>query len=308
MKKLIAFVLLTCITLSLWGCTQIRRTESLDDYLKPDVPMSYSEFLLFPIRAALEECTVNRYRSVSMSDLLFDDNYLLLSCTYTQQQYDKEIERFEAIGAAYREDLFRYPAYVALFTTHSYEYALLDEEDLTIIYIAAHTIDFESSSSDKQHKDFPAQFAPVRIPQKSICIYDYGSAKGEIRIDGEHYTFFEHGYNDNWELNGIPAQTASRKQLISQLELCDPSIPDCGEICAAIEAAYYGGNALSRQTSNWTSADTIGAAYNENADVWIVHGMLPDGNDPAEAWAVVLDAETGKVLGFTELNRASVAT
>ena len=301
MKKLIAFALLICITLSLSGCTQVRRTESLDDYLKPDVPMPYSEFLLFPIRAALEECTVNQYRSVSVSDLMFDDNYLLLSCAYTQQQYDEEIARFEAIGAQYRDDLFRYPAYVTLFMTHSYEYALLDEEKQTITYIAAHTIDFESGQSEKVHKDFPAQFAPVNIPQETFCIYDYGSAKGEIRIGGKLYTFFEHGYNDNWMLNGIPAQTASYKGIIGQLEPCELSISDYGEISCAREAAYYGADALQKRTANWTSGPGIGVAYNETADVWIVHGQHENREDPGEAWAVALKGDTGKVLGFSPL-------
>lgn len=173
MKKQVAIVLVLCLLVCLSGCWQTRRTESLDDYLQPGVPMSHTEFLLFPVRAALEECTVNQYRSESVSSLMFDDNYLLLSCTYTQQQYEEEVSRLENLGAEYRDDLFRFPAYVTVFYTHNYEYALLDEDNLTVTYIAAHTIDFENDVNEDQLKDFPPQFAPIKFSGVDICIYQY---------------------------------------------------------------------------------------------------------------------------------------
>ena len=240
MKKLIAVLLLACILVSLSGCTKTQRTESLDDYLQPQVPMIWTEFLLFPVRAALDECTVNQYCSESVSTLLFDDAYILLSCTYTQQQYDEEIARFEGVGAHYREDLFKSPAYVAVFDAKSYEYALLDAEKLTVTYIAAYTTDFGSNGTYQMLKNFPAQFAPVKFPGTDIHIYDYHLAEGKIRIaGGQHYTFFEHNSDTNWDLNGVPAKTASLKQITGQLEPCSISLPDYGEIGSAIAAAYY---------------------------------------------------------------------
>ncbi len=299
MKKVLALLLAVCL-FSLSGCGYTRRTESLDDYLQPQVPMSFSEFLIFPIRAALDECTVNQYRSVSVSTLMFDDNYLLLSCTYTPQQYDEEISRFQGIGAEYREDLFHYPAYVTLFRTHNYEYALLDEDNLTMIYIAAHTADFEGGHN--QLEDFPSQFAPIKFSGVDILIYEYWQAEGDIRLNnGESYSFFEHTNKENWILNGVSVMTASLKQVTALLEPCNLSLPDYGQIQSARAAAYYGASALEQRTPNWTSDNSIGAAYNERADVWIVHGMFKDRNNPGEAWAVVLDGETGKVLGFAEI-------
>lgn len=302
MKKLVAFVLLICITFSLSGCVRTRITESLEDYLQPNVPMIETEFLLFPVRAALDACTVNQYRSESVTTLLFDDIYILLSCTYTQQQYDEEIARIEGIGAHYREDLFRYPAYVAVFDGKSYEYVLLDEEKLTLIYIAAYTTDFYTELDDKMMKSFPTQFAPLETDGIDIRIYDYDVARGEITIGGECYSFLEHFPSDTWELNGVSAKTASRKQITAKLEPCELSTPDYGEIISARAAAYYGASALQQRTSNWTSSDSMGVVYNETADVWIVHGQFKDRNEPGQAWAVVLDAPTGQILGFAELN------
>ena len=303
MKKLVAFVLLVCITFSLWGCSRTQCTESLEDYLQPSVPMIFAEFLLFPVRAELAKCTVNQYRSESVSTLLFDDIYILLSCTYTQSQYDGEIARFEGVGAHYREDLFRCPAYVAVFSPRSYEYVLMDEETLTITYIAAHTTDFDSENPEKTLKNFPTEFAPVKTSDVDIYIYDYDRAEGEIRLnDRKCYSFSEQSPLDKCELNGVPAKTASLSQITSKLEPCELDIPDCGQISAAIEAAYYGASALSRRTPNWTSHESIHVVHNETANVWIVHGLFKDRNDPGEAWAVALDAETGKVLGFAEVS------
>lgn len=299
MKKILPLVLVFCMLLSMSGCTKTRITESLDDYLQPAVPMIETEFLLFPVRSALEECTVNKYRSESVSTLLFDDVYILLSCTYTRQQYDDEIARFEGIGAYYREDLFRFPAYVAAFLGKSYEYALLDEEKLTVTYIAAYTTDFYTET-DKMMKSFPAQFAPLKTDGVELRIYDYGITKGEITVGGSRYSFFQHA--DDWTLKGVPASTASRKQLTAVLEPCNISISDCGEISSALAAAYYGANALQQRTPNWTAADSIGVVYNEKAEVWIVHGQFQDRSDPGEAWAVVLDAASGQVLGFAALS------
>lgn len=301
MKRWISLLLLFCILVTLSGCGLTRRTESLDEYLKPQVPMSHTEFLLFPVRAALKDCTVNRYRSVSVSTLMFDDNYLLLSCTYTQQQYEEELSRLENIGAEYREDLFRSPAYVTVFYTHNYEYALLDGENLTITYIAAHTVDFENDVNEDQLKDFPPQFAPIKFDGVDICIYTYEEERPIKLRNGEVYEYFKHEHGTNVTLGGVSAENASRAQITAQLEPCEPPMADYGEIRSAEIAAYYGATALDGHIKNWTMVNMVGVVHNPRANLWIVHGMFKDRNTPGEAWSVVLEAETGKVLGFTSL-------
>lgn len=172
MKKLLS-LLAACLLIILSGCAKTQTTASLNDYLEPNVPMSYTEFWLFPTKESLVQCTVNQYRSDSASTLLFDDVYLLLSCTYSQEQYDRELSRLEDIGAVYRDDLFQYPAYVMIFYYGHYEYALLDTENNTVIYIAAQTTDFEGQSPDKALTDFPSKYYPVKLPQEDICVYQY---------------------------------------------------------------------------------------------------------------------------------------
>ena len=303
MKKLIGFALVICLLSTLSGCWYTRRTESLDDYLQPKAPMSHEDFILFPLRSALDECTVNLYRCVSISDLLFDDSYILLSCTYTREQYEEEVARLEGIGAEYREDLFRYPAYIAVFYTHTYEYALLDDKNLSIHYVAADTIDFERDDNSKVQTDFPQSLAPIRFEGVDICIYDYGITEGDLQFtDGKSYHYFMHSPQDGFNFKGIEAHTASLEQIMIRLDTENINIPDYGSIYSARAAAYYGATALAQWTPHWNSSDRIGIVYNETAGYWLVHGLFQDRNDPGEAWAVVLDAETGKVLGFSELD------
>lgn len=169
MKVLMAWSLLLLIVLS--GCSQKR--SDLGDYLVADVPMIYESFLLFPERESLNSCSVEQYQSETYSTLMFDDIYFLLRCGYSEAQMEQELERFRGLGAEYNEDLFMYPAYVMLFDGQNYEYALIDEGTGQIVYVAAMTVDFEVGSElyGRVHKDFPADYRPVKRPDEAINKY-----------------------------------------------------------------------------------------------------------------------------------------
>lgn len=265
------------------------------------MPVSYPEFHLFPVQSALDECTVNLYRNVSVSTLMFDDSYLLLSCTYTPRQYEEELSRLENLGAEYREDLFHFPAYVTVFYTHTYEYALLNPEQLTVTYVYAQTIDFENNVNEDQLKDFPSQFAPVKFQDVNICVYNYDEERPIKLQNGEVYEYFRHEHGTNLDLRDVEVENASRSQILALLKPCEPPVADYGQIKTAEMAAYYGASALDSHFATWTMVNTVGVVHNPRADLWIVHGMLQDRNNPGTAYAVALDAQTGKVLGFASL-------
>ena len=153
--------LMTCTT----GCSRIITSDSLDEYLDVEVPVIYSHFELFPTLDSLGDCKVNTYRSVAKSTLFFDDVYYLLSCTYAPEQYETELLRLQQTGAEYENTLFSLPAYIMLFSGKCYEYALLDKEHHTVIYVYAQTGGWECFD------DFPAAYRPKDNSSPDICKY-----------------------------------------------------------------------------------------------------------------------------------------
>lgn len=172
MKKHRVLFLGIIALLILSSCVQLAKSSSLDNYLITDVPMIYTEFLIFPQKEKLESISVNQYKSESISTLLFDDAYFLLSCTYTKQQYEQELLRFEKIGAEYHSDLFQYPSYVMLYYQKYYEYVLLDAENNAMIYVAAQSSNFKSDSASRLLEDFPDEYLPINNSGPEICKYD----------------------------------------------------------------------------------------------------------------------------------------
>ena len=168
MKKLLSLGLaVLCLLACLTACTQTSTSNSLDEYMTANVPVIYSDFDIFPARNALDLCVVNNYRYVSKSTLFFDDLYFLLSCTYAPEQYETELLRLRQTNAEETESIFSLPAYVMLLSGNCYEYALLDEQNNTIVYVYAQTADWEVFD------DFPAEYLPKNATGTDICKYSY---------------------------------------------------------------------------------------------------------------------------------------
>ncbi len=158
------FILLSLLC----ACGSTHIYESTGDYLKADVPLTYSEHAVFPDEEALNDATVDIYRSESQSTLLFDDIYFLLKCTYSQESLQQEIARIEETGAVYKEEPFSLPAYIVQFRSDRYyEYALIDTENCSIIYVSAEISDWEI------FPNFPAKYLPITQEDLGICIYTY---------------------------------------------------------------------------------------------------------------------------------------
>lgn len=173
MKKIITLIVCCCLMLGLCSCKKTTRSVSLEDYLESSVPLIYSELLIFPSREGLEESTVETYQSTTVETLLFDDVYFLLRCNYSSQKYEQEVLRIKELGAQYQDKLFQYPSYVMLFSSDFYEYALLDADNYSIVYVYAMTTDFNASESIQILGDFPKDYLPIARPETDIIVYEY---------------------------------------------------------------------------------------------------------------------------------------
>lgn len=109
-----------------------------------------------------------------------ENTYMIyLNAEYpNQESYEIEVERLENITCSvktsndivindieYTEELFDYPAYVTVYNTNmSFEYALADAENNTIIYVylkLCEGIDF-----------LPMEYLPIEFRETSMVMYD----------------------------------------------------------------------------------------------------------------------------------------
>lgn len=152
MRKI--YVLLVLLTAVLTGCTapsyQAHGIEEYDLQAIVDecVGDLDSSLLVFPdaeiVAAAKAEYTAMLYTG------LFDtDGEIVLECTYDKEVFEQEGQRLSGLSmtiasgeeshvntALYDADSYNYPAYITIDGFgHTYEYALMDEENLRIIYV-----------------------------------------------------------------------------------------------------------------------------------------------------------------------------
>ncbi len=134
-----------------------------------------SGLFIFPenVSAAVE----TDYAYTYQHGVLEDGYYMFLKASYEESEYAKEVQRLSAISLdikmsdgnsvqkeiMYSEELFSYPAYVAIYNAHnSFEYALLDEENNAIVYIYHHLL------SDEEANGIPEEYRPLEFKDKSM--------------------------------------------------------------------------------------------------------------------------------------------
>lgn len=165
-KRVLGFMILVSLLCGLCcSCMVTSENHSLDDYLESDAPLSM-EFTIFPARESLDETSVGEYCCIEKSTLLFDDVCFLLRCTYNEVKFAAEIDRFEDMGAVYREDLFQMPAWVMMFGGNHYEYALVDAEAGSIVYIGAQTPSMDTFD------EIPEEYMPIVETHELIHQYE----------------------------------------------------------------------------------------------------------------------------------------
>lgn len=136
---ILLFIFIICIAMN-----QKKVITDIEKYGMFDGFKGYSNLDVFPEQIPDEGTDAEYY--FEYKDEIFDPYYqIYLKCTYDTPTYSDEVKRLSQIKESYQgitqkiryntED-FEYPAFVAIYGDDGcYEYALLDENNQTIIYI-----------------------------------------------------------------------------------------------------------------------------------------------------------------------------
>lgn len=132
---------------------------SLKNYLKhgEDGWLHDEPYELFPSLEAVQSAEEQHYlykKYTSPTFLLDDDILTYLSCTYTEEDYNTEIERMQNLCGGLDEQTFLVPAYVLFrnFPNGFSEYAIADADSHTVFYIAVQgTMLFEKYVPESLH-------------------------------------------------------------------------------------------------------------------------------------------------------------
>ncbi len=164
--------------------------EGLDKYDKQYLIEEFSgdmtsHFFLFPDDLINTEDADFRYEY--KVGLLDTDASFFLTATYSDEAFEAEVERISGItctvndgnedhtqAVIYDEDMYRYPAYIAIDGyCHTYEYALIDEANDRIIYVLTSYPDPEhlKEYSDFLKKDPKAYDLGNTSTLDRFCIY-----------------------------------------------------------------------------------------------------------------------------------------
>ena len=138
--------------------------KGLDEYNKSAILEEYgsdfnSDMRIFPDDVSSFEN--GDYIACMDSNIIDTSAYIFLKANYDSQIFAKEKDRLSKINCVvsapsgeswtqevyYDEETYKYPAYIATDGyTHTYEYALLDEENTSIIYVFLSYPDYKSLS------------------------------------------------------------------------------------------------------------------------------------------------------------------
>lgn len=127
----IAYIVIVTISLFLFFSGE----KDIDNYGRFENYLGYSELAIFPKDVSSEN--IQSYFYLNRDMPLDPICEIYLKCTYSAEVYNSEVERLKNIpNIRYDEENFNYNAYVSMYNFSScYEYALLLEEEKTIVYI-----------------------------------------------------------------------------------------------------------------------------------------------------------------------------
>ncbi|MBP5555118.1 MAG: helix-turn-helix domain-containing protein [Lachnospiraceae bacterium] len=154
----------------------MKRVEGIENYDRSYLVEEFSgdmtsHFFLFP--DDLDEAEDAEFWYEYKTGLLDTDGSFFLTAVYSDEEFVEEIERISEItctvsdgeeditqSVIYDEDMYNYPAYIAIDGyTHNYEYALIDDEDNRIIYVLLGYPDYEELSEYRDYlKSDPSEY------------------------------------------------------------------------------------------------------------------------------------------------------
>ncbi|MCR5409488.1 MAG: helix-turn-helix domain-containing protein [Lachnospiraceae bacterium] len=177
----------------------MKRVEGIENYDKSYLEEEFSgdmtsHFFLFP--DDLSETEEADFWYEYKTGLLDTDGSFFLTAVYSDENFADEIERISEVtctvnndveditqAVIYDEDMYNYPAYIAIDGyTHNYEYALIDEDNNRIIYVLLGYPDYDDLSeySDYLKSDPSAYDLEPGTTLGRFCIY----AVKSVNIDG----------------------------------------------------------------------------------------------------------------------------
>lgn len=166
------------------------RIEGIENYDKSYLEEEFSgdmtsHFFLFP--DDLKDAEDAEFWYEYKTGLFDTDGSFFLSAVYSDEDFADEIERISEITCTvndgveditqtviYDEDMYNYPAYIAIDGyTHNYEYALIDEDDNRIVYVLLGYPDYDELSeySDYLKSDPSAYDLENGTTLGRFCIY-----------------------------------------------------------------------------------------------------------------------------------------
>lgn len=123
----------------------IKLTTSTDDYGNFRGFRGFSNLDVFPEKLLKSAQNIDFYYNDDSSPIFDDSCQVYLKCSYNESDYQSEIQRLKSIKEQYQEmeqktwvdnENFKFPAVVAIYNNnHCYEYALLNENNFSIIYV-----------------------------------------------------------------------------------------------------------------------------------------------------------------------------
>lgn len=149
MKKIGILLLAFILIITLIGCQKKVETSNLSDYgmFRSYTANTSLGYKVFPTDLSEVE-TVNDYYFLFKPILWVNpDIQIFLSCTYSKDNFENELNRISQLTSVidgynsksvkYSESIFLVPAYYTVFAMYnSFEYALLDFDTNTIIYVS----------------------------------------------------------------------------------------------------------------------------------------------------------------------------
>ncbi len=194
LKHILAVIVLLAV-LVLDYSKPMDRVEGIENYDKAYFEQEFSgdmtsHFFLFP--DDLDKAEDAEFWYEFKTGLLDTDGSFFLTAEYSDEDFAEEVERISGItctvndghkdytqSVIYDEDMYNYPAYIAIDGyTHNYEYALIDYDNNRIIYVLLGYPDYEDLSeySDYLKSDPKAYDLGNDNTLGRFCIYAVRSA------------------------------------------------------------------------------------------------------------------------------------
>lgn len=195
MKKrgfiVISFILLTLIIICI-AMNQKKVITDIDEYGMFNGFRGYSNLDIFPEQIPDKGTDTQYY--FEYKDEIFDPYYqIYLKCTYDTPTYSDEVKRLAQIKENYQgitqkirynTEKFEYPAYVAIYGDDGcYEYALLDEDNQTIIYIFTQWANADDIKFENAY--LPHNYMADTEDTFSIYMFDLGDG-GRYVVDDKY--------------------------------------------------------------------------------------------------------------------------